>query len=180
MPPRPGGNMHIPPNVSGNFGENSFKMKNAEIIYQSKNPINFYIGLITVLLMAIYFGLKIPFPEFMIYPGLVFILWFITISRYACRVQIYEDRILVKYIGFWHLDKVIELKNQISMTIRTPIWSFNLNHDSETFRGHIFYDSIVFEDINHNYQEVRINTRIGQLSKVVKVLRAILRKSPIN
>jgi len=154
------------------------RMKNTEIIYQSKNPINFYIGLITILLMAIYFGLKIPFPEFIIYPGLVSILWFITISRYACRVQIYEDKILVRYIGFWHKDKVIELKYQISMAIRTPIWSLNLNHDSETFRAHIFYDSIVLEDINHNYSVVRINTRIGQLNKVVSTLRAILRKNP--
>ncbi len=155
------------------------KLNNTEIIYQSKSPINFYIGLITVLLMTIYFGLKIPFPEFLIYPGLVFTLWFITISRYACKVEIYQDKIFVKYNGFWHKDKYLELKNQISMTIRTPVWSLNLYHHSETFRGHIFYDSIVFEDINHDYQEVRINIRIGQLNKVVAPLRDILSKSAI-
>ena len=176
MPPPSCGNMHIPPNVSGN----SHTMNYNDLIYQSKAPLNFYIGIIGVCLITIIFGLKIPFPEFLIYPGIVFGLWFVTISRYACRIQIYHDKIIVNYLGFWHKNRVIKLENQINLDIRTPLWSFNLNYESEILRNYIFYDALIFEDVYHKFNEVRINVRVGQFDKIARTIYGILASKNIQ
>jgi hypothetical protein len=143
---------------------------NNKPIFQSKSPLAFYVGLAISLFMLVYFLINIAFPDSLIYPSIIFILWFLTISRFSGRLIIYRDKVLIKYLGFWHTDKVILLFDKKQMRIRQSGWNFSNRYDSDLIRGHIFFDTIYLIDTMNKVDSIRINTRVGQLNQAIDII----------
>lgn len=139
-------------------------------IFQSKTPIAFFVGLAISLYLLIVCVVKIDFPDSLIYPIVVFGLWFLTISRFSGKLIIYQDKILLKYSGFWHRDEEISLLDKKQIKIKQSAWNFNSRYDYEIMRGHIFYDTIFLIDQLNNVTSIKVNTRIGQLYKAIDII----------
>ncbi len=148
-----------------------------DIIYTAKSPISFYIGIIVIIAFAISTVTQIKFPDSLIYPSIVGLLWFISISKFACRVIVSKNKLIVKYLAFWHSDKEIDLSQIKSLTVKTSYWSFNMRHDTNMFREYIFYDEITLTDINRKKHKLQINSRIGSLNKLIDKTNSVIRKN---
>ena len=94
-------------------------------IFQSKTPIAFFLGLAISLYLLIDCVVKIDFPDSLIYPIIGFVLWFLTISRFSGRLIIYQDKVLIKYSGFWHRNEEISLLDKKQIKIKQSVWNFN-------------------------------------------------------
>ena len=139
-------------------------------IFQSKTPIAFFLGLAISLYLLIDCVVKIDFPDSLIYPIIGFVLWFLTISRFSGRLIIYQDKVLIKYSGFWHRNEEISLLDKKQIKIKQSVWNFNSRYDCDIMRGHIFFDTIYLIDKANNLKPIRVNTRIGQLYKAIDII----------
>lgn len=146
-----------------------------KINYSTNYPIAFYVGILIVAAIFINTLLRIQFPDSLLYPSIVFILWFATISRYSCKVTLYNDKLVVKYLLFWHKDIEINLSELKVHKVRTSYWSFNFDYDTNSFRGYIFYDQVTLTNKKNEKQIIRINTRIGKFGKLIDKLNEALK-----
>ena len=146
-----------------------------DIIYTAKSPISFYIGIIVIVAFAISTITQIDFPDSLIYPSIVGLLWFVSISKFACRVIVSKNKLIVKYLAFWHSDREIDLSQIKSLKVKTSYWSFNMRHDTNMFREYIFYDEITLTDLKDKNHRLQINSRIGSLNKVIDTLNSVIR-----
>lgn len=144
-----------------------------DIIYKAKSPISFYVGITVIVAFAISTITQIEFPDSLIYPSIVGLLCFVSISKFACRVIVTKNKLIVNYLAFWHSDREIDLSQIKSLKVKTSYWSFNMRHDTNMFREYIFYDEITLIDIKDKEHRLQINSRIGSLNKVIDTLDSV-------
>lgn len=148
-------------------------MYEEKLLFKSKPPILFYVSFLIIVFNVLFLIIKeMPIEGFFIYPPIIALLLFATFARYACIVEIYDDKLIVKYLSFWNKDKVINLKESFIIDLKKNYWSFDPRYNNETFRAQIFYDTLFF--IKENCKEtIRINTRWGHFNKMVSKLQEL-------
>lgn len=151
-----------------------------DIIYKAKSPISFYVGLKVIVAFAIITIVQIEFPDSLIYPSIVGLLWFVSISKFACRVIVSNNKLIIKYLAYWHSNKEIDLSQIKSIKVKTSYWSFNMRHDTNMFREYIFYDEIILTDLKDNEHRLQINSRIGSLNKLIDKINSVIRKHQLT
>ncbi len=87
------------------------------------------------------------------------ITFFLT-NRYACRVEIYDDRFVIRYFVFWNSSIDIFFKDIISVDYKKGFFDFKAYLDNTYSFKLICYDTLILV-IDSKRNEIHINTRFG-------------------
>ena len=144
-----------------------------KLLYKSKLPLLFYICIIIITANILFLAInKMSLEGFLIYPPILGVLLFYTAARFSCKVQVYQKKIIVKYMFFWHQDKTVSLQENFKINVRRNFWSFNFKYENEISREYIFYDTLTITK-NDSNTILKINTRFGHLDKIISCLKEI-------
>jgi hypothetical protein len=147
-----------------------YKLNEQVISLNTRIPIMYYLWIIISVSFFIYFLLNnMIFWGSCFYTAIISLLFFITFSRYSCRVFIRKDELVVHYL--------FPSKSKISIKLET-INNYSVEKGfydwlSDTNRADYFllcYDSISIKGVDNKKIEFRVNTRIGDFKKIRKAL----------
>src|SRR5690606_15723282 len=143
-------------------------------IYKTNYPLNSYLLLIILVVEGV-FMIGFPISMILFYIAGTFLLFYILFSRYACKVTIYDNRILVQYFFFWEKN-VCLLFEEIS-EVDYAKGFYDLVDDKALGGLYGFprycYDQLIFKKKSSEI-EILVNTRIGTFGKMFSNLREIV------
>lgn len=103
--------------------------------------------------------------------SLTFLFLYILFSRYACKVELFEDRVTFKYFFFWDKNISIPFEKVNTVDYEKSFYDFI---DDKTIGGlysfpKYCYDKIVFKTQAEEV-EVLVNTRIFTFNKLFSLI----------
>lgn len=140
------------------------------LLFRSNLPLLLYLSLLIIATNFIFLVVNgMPLEGLFVYPFIISLLLFSTIAAFACKVEIYTDRLKIRYFFPWHKNKCIVLKKSIKIDVTRSLWSFDSHYKSEAFRDYIFYDTIRLT-LDDTTSVLKINARFGHTHKIIKIL----------
>jgi len=119
-----------------------------------------------------FFLIGYTIDKILFYLALTFLFFYILFSRYACRVTVFNDKILFRYFFFWDKDVCI-LLNKVSNIDYAK--SFYDIIDDKALGGlygfpKYCYDKIIFKMASDEV-EVLVNTRLYSFNKLYSIIK---------
>lgn len=143
---------------------------------KSSYPISVYVLFILIVLVII-----LTFPanliEVLFYIVFCSVLFYITFSRYACKIEIVGMIMSVKYFFPWEKRHIkIDLSQMESFDYGRSFYDFSADKALGGIFGFpkYYYDQITFKTKDGNYIYVEVNTMIFKFSKIKKYINNCL------
>lgn len=140
------------------------------ILVKTKYPLSVYL-ILMIMAAELYFSINSSIGKMIFYFLITFLLLYVFLSRYACKVTLYEDKILIKYFFFWDKDICLYLNKFDGIDYSKGFYDFV---DNKMLGGFFnfpkyCYDKIVLKSSNEEV-EVFINTRLFFFKKLYHAL----------
>lgn len=117
-----------------------------------------------------------PILKIAFYLLLTFFFLYVFLARYACRVKVYDNEIMVKYFFFWDNDLIISLSDVSEVDFNKGF--YDLYSDKTSGGLYVFpkycYDTLFLKNKNGVIVSVKINTRMLTFNKIVSTVGNIL------
>jgi hypothetical protein len=141
------------------------------VLMKTKYPLSVYV-ILMIMAVELYVFIYSPIVKMLFYFVLTFLLLYAFFSRYACKVILYEDKVLVKYFFFWDKDICIPLGKFVGVDYYKGFYDFV----DDQMQGGFFnfpkycYDKIVLKSSDEEV-ELFINTRLFSFKKLYHALK---------
>jgi hypothetical protein len=134
-------------------------------------PINLYL---LFLLLGVELFILRTVGQFLFYIPFTFFFYYVTFSRYACRVSIKEGMLTLNYFFFWEKD----IKLNINSLQQVDYGKGFYDPVNDKSLGGFFsfpkycFDKLILR-VGGNDQEILINTRLLQFDKLFAALKDV-------
>lgn len=141
------------------------------LLLKTKYPLSIYM-IFMIMGLELFFLINSSIDKILFYSIITFLFFYVFLGRYACKVIVFEDKVVVRYFFFWYKNICIDLNNVNSIDYAKGFYDFT----DEKLLGGFYnfpkycYDKLLFKTSTEEI-EVFINTRVFCFNKLYRVIK---------